>query len=136
MDLEKLKEYRQHCSRFTKKIGISVVEVRPGYSRVCKTICEDDLNPIGRAHGGVYFTLADHAAGTAMATCGYVAVTVNATYNFFRSADLGETVFAEAQEIKNGKTVCVFEVRVSNRAGTLLGSGTFTFFRLEEKIEL
>ena len=136
MDLEKLKEFRQHCSRFTEKMGISVDEVRPGYSLVSKTICEDDLNPIGRAHGGVYFTLADHAAGTAMATCGYMAVTVNATYNFFRSANWGDTVFAEAQEIKSGKTICVFEVRVTDREDTLLGSGTFTFYRLEEKIEL
>ncbi|MBE6996314.1 MAG: PaaI family thioesterase [Ruminococcaceae bacterium] len=136
MDLEKLKAFRQNCSRFTEKMGIAVEEIRPGYSRVGKTIGEEDLNPIGRAHGGVYFTLADHAAGTAMATCGYMAVTVNANYNFFRSADPGDRISAEAQEIKSGKTICVFDVRVTDQNGTLLGSGTFTFCRLDQKIEL
>ncbi|MBE6963003.1 MAG: PaaI family thioesterase [Ruminococcaceae bacterium] len=136
MDFEKLKAFRQNCSRFTERMGITVEEIRPGYSRVSKSIGEDDLNPIGRAHGGVYFTLADHAAGTAMATCGYLAVTVNATYNYFRSANPGDQLTAEAQEVKAGKTLCVFDVRVTDQNGALLGSGTFTFYRLEEKLDL
>lgn len=135
MDFEKIVEYRNKRNRFARRLGITVESISPGSARVVKTIEEDDLNPLGRAHGGVYFTMADSAAGSAMVAKGYAAVTVNASYNFFRSAAAGDVVTAEAVEVKSGKTICVYDVRVTDQNGTLLGTGTFTFFQLEEKIE-
>lgn len=135
MDFQKIVEYRNSRNRFARRLGIVVEEISPRTARVTKTIGEEDLNPLGRAHGGVYFTMADSAAGSAMVAQGYAAVTMNATYNFFRSAEAGDTVTAEAVEVKSGKTVCVYDVRVTDQNGTLLGTGTFTFFRLEEKLE-
>lgn len=134
MDYQKMAEYRNSRNNFTKRLGIVLEQILPGEARVVKTIGEDDLNPLGRPHGGVYFTMADFAAGSAMASHGYAAVTMNAAYNFFRSANVGDTVTAEAAEVKSGQTICVYEVRVTNQNGTLLGTGTFTFFRLEEKL--
>lgn len=136
LDFEKVAAYRNTYNRFARKLGIVVEAVTSGGARVVKTIEEDDLNPLGRAHGGVYFTMADSAAGSAMVAKGYGAVTVNASYNFFRSAQAGDVVTAEAVEVKSGRTLCVYDVRVTNQNGTLLGTGTFTFYRLEEKIEL
>lgn len=136
LDFEKIVEYRNRNNRFARKLGITVESISPGAARVVKTIEEDDLNPVGRAHGGVYFTLADSAAGSAMVSKGYSAVTVNATYNFFRGAAVGDVVTAEAVEVKAGKTVCVYDVHVTDQNGALLGTGTFTFFQLEEKIEI
>lgn len=135
MDFEKIVEYRNKRNRFARRLGITVESISPGSARVVKTIEEDDLNPLGRAHGGVYFTMADSAAGSAMVAKGYAAVTMNASYNFFRSAVVGDVVTAEAVEVKSGKTICVYDVRVTDQNGTLLGTGTFTFFQLEEKIQ-
>lgn len=134
-DFQKIVEYRNKRNRFARKLGMVVESISPGAARVVKTIEEDDLNPLGRAHGGVYFTLADSAAGSAMVAKGYAAVTVNAGYNFFRGAAVGDTITAEAVEVKTGNTICVFDVRVTDQRGVLLGTGTFTFYRLEEKIE-
>lgn len=136
LDFEKIVEYRNKHNRFARKLGIVVESAAPGSARVVKTIGEDDLNPIGRAHGGVYFTMADSAAGSAMVAKGFAAVTVNASYNFFRGAAVGDTVTAEAVEVKTGRTICVFDVRVTDQRGTLLGTGTFTFYQTGEKIEL
>ena len=136
LDFEKIVKYRNQRNRFARKLGIVVESISPGAARVTKTIEEDDLNPLGRAHGGVYFTLADSAAGSAMVSKGYAAVTMNASYNFFRSAEAGDVVTAEASEVKAGKTICVYDVRVTDQSGTLLGTGTFTFYQLEEKIEI
>ncbi len=135
LDLKQIIEYRNKRNLFARKLGIVVESISPGSARVVKTIEEDDLNPLGRAHGGVYFTMADSAAGSAMVSKGYAAVTVSATYNFFRSAVVGDVVTAEAVETKSGQTICVYDVRVTDQKGTLLGTGTFTFYRLEEKIE-
>ena len=136
MDFEKLKLVRQSRNLFCKKLGIPVEEVRLGYARVSKVVAADDVNPVGLPHGGLYFTMADHAAGTAMASHGYQAVTLNSTFNFFRSANVGDTLTAEARETKYGNTICVFDVDIRDQNDTLLAGGTFTFFRMEKELEL
>lgn len=57
-----------------------------------------------------------------MASHGYYAVTVNASYNFLRSAKLGDHLVAEARETKPGRTLCFYEVEIRDQAGTLLGN--------------
>lgn len=135
MDFQKITEYRNAHNPAVTRLGIFVQEVGPGYARVTKTVGPEDLNPLNVPHGGIYFSMADTACGSAMASHGHMAVTMNANYNFFRSANLGDTLTAEATEVKSGKTVCVYEARVTDQNGTLLGTGTFTFYQLEQKIE-
>ena len=136
MDLEKLRAYRNKANLYAIKEGIYVEEIRLGYARVTKTVLPDDLNPAGIAQGGIYFTLADVAAGAAAASHGFHTVTVNATYNYFRSVSDGATIVAEATETKSGKTIRVFDARVTDREGTLLGTGTFTCFTLDKPFDL
>ena len=135
MDFQKMTEYRNTHSPYVQRQGIVVEEIGPGYARVTKTVLPEDANPLGVPHGGVYFTMADTACGSAMASHGYMAVTMDANYHFFRSAAIGECLTAEAKEVKGGKTICVFDVRITGQNGALLGSGTFTVYKLEQKIE-
>ena len=136
MDYQKMVDVRNERNLFTKKLGIVLEELGPGYARVTKTVEAEDANPIGVPHGGLYFTMADNACASAMASHGYAAVTLNAPSQFFRSARVGDHLIAEAQEIKYGKTVCVYEARVTRQDGTLLGGGTFTFFQLGQTLEV
>ena len=99
-------------------------------------IAAQHFNPVGVAHGGCYFSLADTACGSAMSSHGYLCVTVNSTYNFMRSAKLGDRLVAEARETKSGRTLCFYEVDVRDQNGTLLGNGIFTFYKLDQKIEM
>ena len=48
----------------------------------------------------------------------------------------GDVLTAEAQESKHGRTLSVFDVRITNQDGTLLGTGIFTFYKLDRKIEV
>lgn len=136
MDYEKIKAFRNRSNPYTHRQGLRVEEIGPGYARVTKTIGPEDLNPLQIPHGGVYFTMADTACGSAMASHGYLAVTMNASYNFFRSAAVGDTLTAEAHEVKYGRTICVFDVQITGPDGTLLGNGSFTFYRTEKAIAL
>ena len=97
MDYKKLRDTRNSSNPFAQRLGIFVEEIGPGYARAVKDITAEDANPVGVAHGGCYFSLADTACGSAMASHGYYAVTVNASYNFLRSAKLGDHLVAEAQ---------------------------------------
>lgn len=98
MDMQKILEYRNARNRFCQRIGITVTELSPGYAKVVKAVTEDDLNPVDVAHGGLFFSMADNAAGSAMAAYGEQAVTLNAQYNFMRAAKAGDVLTAEARE--------------------------------------
>ena len=136
MDFQKMVEYRNARNRFTNRLHVVLEEIAPGYARTTKTVEPEDLNPVEVPHGGVYFTMADYACGSAAASRGYMAVTVNASYSFLRSAKVGDHLTAEAREVSAGKTLSVYEARVTNQDGVLLGTGTFTFYSLGRKIEL
>lgn len=135
MDTENILEFRKRRNRFCQRLGIELTELSPGYAKVVKTVTEDDLNPIGFAHGGLYFTMADTAAGSALAAYGSQAVTLNAQYNYFRASGVGDTLTAEARETKHGGTVCVCEVRLTDQDQHLVGTGTFTFFDLKKPLD-
>ena len=51
MDYQKIKNFRNDRSPFAHRMGIVVEQVGPGYARTVKTITEEGLNPLGRAHG-------------------------------------------------------------------------------------
>ena len=136
MDYQKMADFRNTHNPHSQRLGVFVEEIGPGWARATKTVEEQDLNPNETAHGGIYFTLADTACGSAMSSHGYFAVTLDASYHYFRSAKAGDVLTATAKELKGGKTVCVFEVQVTDQNNTLLGTGTFTFYRLDKPILL
>mgnify|MGYP000208228902 FL=1 len=67
MDYKKLRDTRNSSNPFAQRLGIFVEEIGPGYARAVKDITAEDANPVGGAHGGCYFSLADTACGSAMA---------------------------------------------------------------------
>lgn len=136
MDYEKLLQVRNKYNSFARELEILVTEIGPGYAKGVKTVREVEENHAGVPHGGVYFSLADTVCGAAAASRGYHCLTVSCGYNFLRSAAPGDVISAEAQEVKGGRVICVYDVRVTGRDGVLLGNGSFTFFRLERKIDL
>ena len=121
MDYEQIRAFRNEKNLFGRKLGIYVEELGPGYARATKTVTEEDLNPLQVPHGGVYFALADTACGSAMAAYGTMAVTISCSFSFLKSARAGDKLTAEA--------------RVTGEGGALFAVGTFTFRRLETRIE-
>ncbi len=136
MDFEKLRQYRNQSNAFAQKLGITVEEIRPGYARSTKVTCADEINPSGITHGGVCFTMADLTAGAASSSHGRLSATVNADYHYLRPSHTGDTLTAEAREIKSGRTLCVYEVRITNQEGVLVGMGTYTFFIKETPLPI
>lgn len=136
MDLKELAKSRNTKNAFCNRLGIQIRDIALGRAVVVKTVGPEDVNPLGIPHGGVYFSMADTACGTAMATHGYAAVTMDANYHFLKSAAIGDTLMAESFEVRSGRTIGVYDVRITNQDGTLLGTGTFTFYRLDQKLTI
>lgn len=132
MDYQEMIRSRNAGNPFAQKLGIRIDRIEPGYARTWKTVEADDRNPVEIAHGGLLFSMADVACGAALASRGYHAVTLDAAYHFLRSARLGETLYAEAREVKCGKTVCLYDIQIRNQNRALLGKAAFTFFRTDD----
>ena len=136
MDLEQIRAYRNDRSAFSRKMGIVTTEIRAGYARAVKTIGDDDTNPVDRCHGAVLFALADIVCGSAAVSHGTEAVTMNASYNFLRACKAGDTITAEAHEVKHGSTISVYNATLTDQDGHLVGSATTHFYNLKSPLNI
>lgn len=135
MTLEEILNFRNEMNPFSKLLGIQTVELREGYARAVMPVAETLRNPQGAVHGGVLYTLADVASGNAAASHGEWVATMDADFHYLRPALQLESLTAVATELKAGKRVGVYDVKVSDQNGTVLATGTFTFAFLGRKIE-
>ena len=99
--------------------GIRLTHMEPDRAVAELDIAPESLNLRGIVHGGVYFTMADCAAGAAARTDGRAYVTVDADIHFLRGSSHGRLV-AEARVRRRGRSVCRVDVSVTDGEGRLL----------------
>ncbi|MBE6972957.1 MAG: PaaI family thioesterase [Ruminococcaceae bacterium] len=113
--------------QFAYENGITVTDARPGYAEGVLEVRPTSSNPHGTVHGGCLYTLADTVAGTAACAHGASCVTVSGTMEFLRPAT-GPTIRCVATPKKQGRTLSVMQVVLTDDAGKNVATGTFTFF--------
>lgn len=131
--MEKLKEYleiRNQNNPFADLLGIRTTEMCLGFARGEMEVKASAINSIGSIHGGCIYALADTICGSAMASHGFRAATVSGTMNYLRQGNETTKIIAEAEEIKYGKTISVYDVEIRTENSTLLAKGTFTYYNL------
>ena len=55
--------------QFSKWLGIELIDIREGYSKIAMPVREEMLNGLGIVHGGIAFSLADSAFAFAFLKC-------------------------------------------------------------------
>lgn len=135
MDLKKVLKWRQEMGGFNRLVGLKIIEVTEGGAVAQLELVPEVLNPLGIAHGGALFTLCDAAAGTAAASRGLVAVTLDSSIQYLRAAKAGQTIRAEAKEVKHGRNTAVYVVSVTDEQGTTLVHATFTMFYTDKTVD-
>lgn len=115
---------------YIEHLGVTREETRTDYARLSKTVEAEDTDTSGLAHNGLCFSLADEVCGSILDAREVPSVTINASCHFLQGARPGDRITAEAREVQCGKTVCVYEARITDQAGALLGTGTFTMYIL------
>ncbi len=116
-------------------LGIEMVEMKEGYGLGRIKYKEELLNPYGMLHGGSLYSLADIVAGSVACMCGCFVTTVSGTMNFLLPAVKTEYVYCEAEQLRMGRHLAVFSVRIKDDNGKILDSGEFTFFVTEQKVQ-
>lgn len=123
--IEEVVAFLGRCNYFNL-LGLRVLDVGPGYSRVEMNFGSKHLNPFGGIHGGVYATLIDCASfWAAYADIDEDAglITLDLKVDYLAAVKNGKAI-VEGKRIKSGRTICLTEARVTDENGKLLAHGS------------
>ena len=115
--------------KFSEWLGIEVLEIREGYSKIRMEIRSEMLNGFGIVHGGVPFSMADSAFAFACNNRNNISVALDVTISFMKALHAGDVLTAEASEIHNGRSTGVYLITLTNQKGEQVGLFKGTCFR-------
>jgi acyl-CoA thioesterase len=104
--------------------GIAIEEARAGYARLSMQLRADMLNGHRIAHGGMVFALADTAFAYVCNGRNEKTVAAQASIVFLGSAQEGETLIAEAEEVATAGRSGVTRVAVRTADGRAVAEFT------------
>ena len=102
---------------FSQWMGVEVLEVKEGYSKIKMTIREEMVNGFGIVHGGLPFSLADSAFAFACNSRNHATVASACGIDYLRPAREGDLLTAEAVEQSLAGKTGVYDIAVTNQEG-------------------
>ncbi|MGZ8550717.1 MAG: hotdog fold thioesterase, partial [Chitinophagaceae bacterium] len=100
---------------FSKWLGIEILDVKEGYSKIKMSVRKEMINGFGIVHGGIAFSLADSAFAFACNNRNNLSVALDTAINFTKPVHVGDELTAEAIEIHNGKSTGLYHISISNQ---------------------
>ncbi|AXN39955.1 hotdog fold thioesterase [Peribacillus butanolivorans] len=99
---------------FASFLGMKLTKLGPGTAEA--ELIPDDrmLNSHGTVHGAIIFSLADYVFAAASNSYGKIAVGVTTNVNFISAGKRGETLTANAKEIKKNHKLAWYKIEVLN----------------------
>lgn len=131
---QKVVAHMMEHDKFSQWLGIEVVEIREGYSKIRMTVREEMLNGFGIVHGGIAFSLADSAFAFACNNRNNLSVALDTSINFTKAVQVGDTLVAEAKEIHNGKSTGLYHITITNQQQEVVAIFKGTCFRMGKKL--
>jgi acyl-CoA thioesterase len=131
-----LEQIFQHISQdpFAQFLGVELLELHEGYSRVTMTVGEHMLNFHGIPHGGVIFSLADAAFAAASNSYGQTSVALNVSINFLTAVPVGTRLYAEATEESLSRRTALYRLAVTTEDDTLVAVGHGVVYRKQSSV--
>jgi len=119
---------------FSQWLGVEVLEIKEGYSRIQMTIRKEMVNGFGIIHGGIPFSLADSAFAFACNNRNNLSVALDVTITFTKPVHINDVLIAEAKEIHNGRSTGVYLISITNQKNEHVGLFKGTCFRTGRKL--
>ncbi len=120
--------------RFSQWLGIIVLEVREGYSRLQMKIRPEMVNGFGIVHGGVSFSLGDSAFAFACNNRNQLSMALDTAINFTHPVRVGDLLTAEAKELHNGKSTGLYQISIHNQDQKLVAQFKGLCYRTDKKL--
>jgi acyl-CoA thioesterase len=120
--------------RFSDWMKLRVTHFSEGSATVEMTVREDMLNGFGVVHGGVTFALADSAFAFACNSRNNITLALDAQISFIKKVSLGDVLTAHVEELHNGRTTGVYEVKITNHKNELVAAFRGTAHRTGKEL--
>jgi acyl-CoA thioesterase len=119
---------------FSHWLGIEIIEIKEGYSKIKMIVRNEMINGLGIVHGGIAFSLADSCFAFACNNRNNFSVALDTSINFLKPVHPGDELFAEAREIHNGKSTGLYQVAITNQRNHTIAVFKGTCFRTNKKL--
>lgn len=130
----KVVDHMMQHDGFSQWLGIEVLEIRTGYSRIKMTVRPEMINGFGIVHGGIAFSLSDSAFAFACNNRNNLSVALDTSINFLKPVHVGDELTAEAKELHNGKSTGLYHITITNQNGHAVALFKGTCFRTNKKL--
>lgn len=120
--------------RFSQWLGIEVLEIKEGYSRIRMTIRPEMVNGFGIIHGGVTFSLADSAFAFACNNRNNLSVALDTSINFTKPVHVNDVLTAEATELHNGASTGLYQIAIHNQDQKLVAQFKGLCYRTQKTL--
>ncbi len=114
---------------FSQWLGISVIDIKEGYSKIKMTVRPEMINGFGSVHGGIAFSLADSAFAFACNNRNNISVALDTSINFLKAVKVSDELTAEATELHNGRSTGLYHIIVQNQYSDTVAVFKGTCFR-------
>jgi acyl-CoA thioesterase len=114
---------------FSQWLGISVIEIKEGYSKIQMEVRPEMINGLGIVHGGIAFSFADSAFAFACNNRNNLSVALDTSINFLKPVHVADVLIAETKEIHNGKSTGLYQVEIKNQNNIVVAIFKGTCFR-------
>lgn len=119
---------------FSQWLGITVVAVKEGYSKIQMTVRKEMINGFGIVHGGVAFSLGDSAFAFACNNRNVLSVALDTAINFIKPVHVGDVLTAEAKELHNGKSTGLYHITITNQNAHVVAMFKGTCYRTGKEL--
>jgi acyl-CoA thioesterase len=126
--------HMMHHDGFSQWMGIVVLDVREGYSRIQMTVRPEMVNGFGIVHGGIPFSLADSAFAFACNNRNNLSVALDTSINFIKPVQVGDQLTAEATELHNGRSTGLYHIHIHNQNNDLVAVFKGTCYRTHKPL--
>ena len=127
-------EHMLHTDAFSQWLGIEVIEIKEGYSKIKMLVRKEMMNGLNVIHGGIAFSLADSAFAFACNNRNNLSMALDVTISFLKTVHTGDELTAEAKEIHNGKSTGVYLITVTNQRQEQVALFKGTCFRTGKQL--
>ncbi len=133
MTTEEIKAFFDGDTYATKVTGITIEDVKPGYSKCRLIITSNHRNAAGLVMGGVPYTLADFAFAVAT-NSGNEVMTVTTTGQItYLNPCRGNELVAECVMLKDGRRNCFYRVDIRDEKGEMIATVNMSGAHLDKK---
>ena len=115
----------------SEQTGIKLDAVGKNYAKCSLELNKKHTNAYGGVMGGVIFTMADFTFAASSNFRQPHTVSVTSQINF-SGMPKGKKLFSESKLLKDGRTICLYEIAITDELGTKVAFVTFTGMKLAE----